>query len=140
MLVVDECQWADRRLLRVLRATYDHALATRFLLVLVGQTIGRVLREKEPGLASRVSRSITASPIEKRKLVATLGEYHPIFANTTAETILSLEKWASGNWRRWAQILEAALSIGLSAEGGIGSGNAADIRRLIGDLDGAGAG
>lgn len=135
MLIVDECQWADRRLLRVLRATYDHASAQRFILVLVGQGIGRVLIAKEPGLASRVSRSITAGPIPKDQLTATLAEYHPLFANRSPETIGTIEAWAKGNWRNWAHVLEAALAFGVSADAGISSKDAQSIRHFIGKLD-----
>lgn len=137
MLIVDECQWADRRLLRVLRATYDHARSQRFLLVLVGQRIGRVLTAKEPGLASRVSRSVEASPIKPSNLVATLREYHPVFANTSPETIVRLEEWAKGNWRRWAHVLEAAIALNIDSTTGISPASVSHIRQLIGDLGGA---
>lgn len=139
VLVIDEAQWADRRLLRTARSIYDRVGSQpdregrRFGLVLVGQNLDRVIRAKESGLWSRTSRNIKAPSIHHKRLVEVLSEYHPLFANTDRDVVHDLYKSACGNWRDWAHILETALSLGFPPEQGIDARQARIVLRARGN-------
>lgn len=138
VLVIDEAQWADRRLLRTARSIYDRVgnqpdrEGRHFGLVLVGQNLDRVIKAKEPGLWSRTSRNIKAPSLAPRKLAATLGQYHELFRSTDPRVIADLYDTAKGNWREWAHILEAALSLGFDPAEGLDSRKATYVLRVRG--------
>lgn len=125
LLVVDEAQWADRRLLRVARSIYDQVGRTPnregryFGLVLVGQNLDKVIQSREPGLWSRRCRNIKSAPLHWKKLRTVLSEYHDLYARTDTEVIHFLYRSAGGNWREWAHILEVALHHGCVPSDGI---------------------
>lgn len=130
-VVIDECQWADQRLLRVLRAIYDDR-TSEFGLIMLGQDVGDAIKRKEPGLESRVSQRIYPSQIARPRLVATLAEYHPLFGNTKPTVIAELWKAVGGVWREWAHILNAAGALRFPTSKGLSSAQARDILRFRG--------
>lgn len=135
MLVIDEAQWAPTRLLRAARSTFDQT-AGPFVLVLLGHGLTHKIAAREPGLDSRTSRRITATALTAKGLTTALGAYHPIFENSEPTVIASIDKWARGNWRRWAQTLEVALT--LSLHGGITKADLKHIAGLLGQTDSKG--
>lgn len=130
-VVIDECQWADQRLLRVLRAIYDDR-TSEFGLVMLGMDVAQALERKEPGLASRVGVRIYPSQLARPRLVATLSEYHPLFANTDPAVIAQMWQSVGGVWREWAHILNTAAALRLPTSKGLSSAQARDILRFMG--------
>jgi len=126
ILVVDEAQNMSKESLRQLRYLHDRT-ETSFVLVLVGFGVERVLAAEVPELASRVCRWVAFKPISPKTIDGVITKYHPLFAATEPPVRQLLLQAAGGHFRKWARILEVALSLGISADVGISVKDVDDV-------------
>lgn len=115
-LVIDEAQHLLTGSLRQLRYLYDRP-ETSLLLVLVGARVEAAVARRCPELYSRVERMVGFKPMSAAEMREALGNYHPLFANSTPSALKVCWSAAGGEWRGWAKLLRAALAMNVSESG-----------------------
>jgi len=118
VIVIDEVQNLNQESLRELRYL-DDDLDTDFLLVLAGCNVRHHLKQYCPELDNRVGRCVSFEPFSGPEMREVLDVYHPLFANTDTDVLLTLYESLGGNFRNWANVLEGALTLGADAQVGI---------------------
>jgi hypothetical protein len=107
ILVIDDANFLGRKL--IAQFIYLHAFAD-FALVLAGHQLDRVLR-RSPELETRVARSVAFRRLRRDELLRVLADFHPLFARTAPEVLREIDtRWARGNLRRWARLLEVVVT------------------------------
>jgi type II secretory pathway predicted ATPase ExeA len=114
LLYGDEADLINRDGLRVLRLLRDsrdennHLL--RFGLVLVGSDF-RAAYRLAPELESRVTRRVKFGPIEDKRLVATIRNFHPLYQDVSADLIRRIDgEHCHGEWRQWRTVTDTCLT------------------------------
>lgn len=131
VLVIDEAQHLQTGPLRQLRYLYDRP-ETTLLLVLVGADAGRSVSFRCPELESRIEAVIHFKPFSGSEMRAVLESYHPMFAKTGPEVMAYMWSALGGNFREWAKVLKAALSLGIAPDEGLSLRNARATLRAVG--------
>lgn len=110
-VIVDEAQHLSSLWLQQLRSLHDHRDARWALLLVGGPGVARKLKSS-PELWSRIALRVDFTPMEGDELLAALGAYHPVLANTDPDLLLDVDgRWCHGNWRNWHNFLENALPL-----------------------------
>src|SRR6202011_731830 len=117
VLVIDEAQNMTRGALRQVRYLHDRP-STRALLILIGSGVTTAVAQV-PELHSRVARTVNIGELTGAQLRNLLPQFHPVYGNTPSDVLALLSRYAKGNLRRWARILEAALHLGAHPSTGI---------------------
>lgn len=126
VIVIDEAQNLKSDGLQQLRYLHDRGQGRSWTLALVGSTVNQALNGAAE-LGSRVSRWVTFTPLKgTEQLLPTLRDWHPVLSVLSPKLLLRVDEvYARGNFRLWAQFLQALLTLTEIQAGGAGTANQA---------------
>ena len=135
VIVIDEAQNLKSDGLQQLRYLHDRGQGRSWTLLLVGSTVNQALNGAAE-LGSRVSRWVTFTPLTgTEQLLLTLRDWHPMLAAAPPELLLRVDEvYARGNFRLWAQFLQALLTLSerqSTGEGAVGRADEVDQNLLV---------
>lgn len=110
LIVVDEAQRLTTKNFEYLRFLHDHA-QSGFALALLGGNNAWQKIDAEPMLESRIVRRVNFERMSSEAVLKIIPNYHPMYADCSAEFILELDEFCHGVFRRWAQVTTAILKI-----------------------------
>ena len=115
IVVIDEAQNLDTKGLNQIRQLHDHPDAAFTLFFLGGTGCERKLKGARE-LASRVSSWVRFTPLSNDELLDALAVWHPLLARADRRLLVKVnEKYAKGNLRDWARVLQKAIPLAASA-------------------------
>ncbi|AGL15143.1 ATP-binding protein [Actinoplanes sp. N902-109] len=111
LVVIDEAQRLNGECIELLRHLHDHS-DTRFALLYVGGDGCWEVLSREPMLRSRIFRRLPFKPLPKDKIPALMRSYHPIYADTGDDLLLTIDDtYAHGSMRDWAVFTHTAAQL-----------------------------
>lgn len=109
LIAFDEAQALSVQGMRQLQHVFEDAACQATCVLVGGHRISHTL-DRAPSLRSRVRRHVPFTPLKDDLLLAAVREYHPMFAHTSTQMLLTMDRMRGhGVLRNWANMLELSL-------------------------------